>query len=156
MKNLFVIFRFVLAYLMAISIAGCSGDPVTEEQEPTLMEQLTGEYVLVEFEFTLDGVTISLEPPVVFGELTLEVGGKSFSRTMVITPTMAIMGDDEGTSRIISESNGNYWVADPTILRMKGSNDLVSTRFEYTWDGKYLTLKDVTTEGIDTTKWQKL
>lgn len=152
MKNQFVIFVFVLLYLLAISIAGCSRG----SSELTPMEELAGEYMLVELKMSIDKTTLSVKPPNVFGELVLENGNRYFSLTVVITDEVGLVNDNRTLSYDSWRVDGDSWDADETILIVKEHNDTEYSGFEYTWDGKYLTLDD-SEEGITLTmKWRKL
>lgn len=156
MKNQFVILGFVLIYLIPISIAGCSEKISTESPESTLMEQLTGEYVLVEFKGSVDGFTLSVEPPNVFGELVLETGGRYFSLTMVITDGVSLIDGNEKTLYDTWKAYGDSWGVDETSLKIKEHNRTEYSGFEYTWDEKHLTLDHSENDVTLTTKWQKL
>ena len=59
------------------------------------MEQLTGEYMLVELKMGIDKTTLSVKPPDVFGELVLENGGGYFSLTVVITNEVSLVNDNQ-------------------------------------------------------------
>ena len=152
MKNQFVIFVFVLLYLLAISIAGCS----EESSELTPMEQLTGEYMLVELKMGIDKTTLSVKPPDVFGELVLENGGGYFSLTVVITDEVGFVNDNQTISYDSWKVDGDSWDVDETTLIVKEHNDTEYSGFEYAWDEKHLTL-DGSEEGVTLTmKWRKL
>lgn len=156
MKNQLVIFLFVLMYLLAISMSGCSGDNSTETPDPIPMEQLIGEYMLVELKIGIDKTTISVKPPDVFGELVLEIGGGYFSLTVVMTDEVGFVNDNQTISYDSWKIDGDSWRADETILRMKEHDDTEYRGFEYTWDEKYLTLNHSEDDVWLTMEWRKL
>lgn len=158
MKSRFIIFRFVMMYLLAISVAGCGGDAGTGTPELTPMEQLTGEYMLVEFKSRIRGTTISVEPPTVFGELVLEIEGEYFSLTVVITDDISPVSDDGNALYDSWKIDGGSWNADETTLKMtlNEHNDTEHTDFEYIYDEKYLTLEEEDAGVMITMKWRKL
>lgn len=152
MKNQFVVFVFVLLYLLAISIAGCSG----ESSELTPMEQLTGAYMLVELKMGIDKTALSVKPPDVFGELVLENGGGYFSLTVVIANEVGLVNDDKTISYDSWKVDGDSWNADEITLIVKERNDTEYNGFHYAWDEKHLTL-DGSEAGVTLTmKWRKL
>ena len=118
MKNQFIIFKFVLIYLIAISIAGCGGDDETEELELTPMKQLTGEYMLVEFKSRIRDTTISVETPTVFGQLVLEMEEEYFSLTVVVTDEVNLLTDNGNAFFDSWKVDGDSWDADETALIM--------------------------------------
>lgn len=150
MKNQFVIFVFVLLYLLAISMAGCS------EGSSDLMEQLTGEYTLVELKMDIDRTTLSVEPPEVFGELVLETGGRYFSLTVVITDEVGLVGDNETTSYDSWKVNGDSWEVDETTLSIREHNRTEYNSFKYVWDETHLTFDSSDEDVTLTMKWRKL
>jgi len=157
MKSRFIIFRFVLMYLLAISVAGCGGDDKTETEGLPPMEQLTGKYMLVEFNSRIRGTTISFEPPTVFGELELGSGGKKFSLTMVITDDVDPVGDDGKTLYDSWKIDVDSWDADEeTLTHLKEHSDTEYNVFDYIFDEKYLTLETVDGNFMITMKWRKL
>ena len=117
MKSQFIIFTFILICLFALSISGCSeGDNPMEPTDLPLMEQLTGEYMLVEFQSNIGARTLSVKPPDVFGELVLGTEGKYFSLTIVIADEASLVGDSDQTSWASWKVNGNLWKANETTL----------------------------------------
>ena len=158
MKSRFIIFRFVLIYLLAISIAGCGEDAETETPELTPMEQLTGEYMLVELKSRIRDTTISVEPPTVFGELVLESEGKYFSLTVVVTDDGNLVSDNGNAFFDSWKVDGDSWEADETtlIMTLNEHNDTKHTDFEYIYDEKYLTLEGDDDSVMITMKWRKL
>lgn len=145
MQNKFYTFRLISACLLALFIASCGQDDTEETSPeivtpPTPMEQLTGKYTLATLEMNIEGVILTLEPPAMFGEMSLESGGGNWSVTFVATET--------GVSE---NATGTSWSANATNITL--SPDPPEP---YTWDGTYLTFTDVS-EGIKITlKWQKL
>ena len=157
MKSRFIIFRFVLIYLLAISVAGCGGDNEAETPGLSPMEQLTGEYMLVEFKSRIRGTTISVEPPTVFGGLVLGSEGKDFSLTIVITDDVSPVGDDGNALYDSWKIDVDSWNADEeTLTHLKEHSDTEYNAFEYIFDEKYLTLEGVDGDIRITMKWRKL
>ena len=156
MKSQFVIFAFIFICLFAISIGGCSAESPIDASELAPMEQLTGEYMLVEFKSNVDGFTLIVEPPDVFGEFVLGNGGEYFSLTMVIANEVSPIDDTENTSWDSWEVDGDSWLADEEILKLKERSNTEYSGFEYTWDGKYLTLERSDSGVALTMKWRKL
>lgn len=158
MKGRFTIFRCVLIYLLAISVAGCGGDDNTKTPELTPMEELTGEYMLVELKYRLGGTTISVEPPDVFGELVLGIEGKYFSLTIVVADDVSHVSEDGNALYDSWKVDEGYWNADETglIMTLNEHNDTEYTGFEYIYDEKYLTLDGDDNGVMITMKWQKL
>ena len=160
MKSRFIIFKFALIYLLAISVAGCGGDAETEPQKLMPMEQLTGEYMLVEFKSRIRDTTISVEIPTVFGELVLENEGKYFSLTVVSTDDVSPVSDDGNALYYSWKVDGDFWEADETVLIMflKEHSYTENIAFKYIYDEKYLTLErhDDDDDVMITMKWRKL
>ena len=160
MKSRFIIFRFVLMYLLAISVAGCGRDAATGTPELILtpMEQLTGEYTLVEFKYRIKNTTISVEPPTVFGKLVLGIEGKYFSLTIVIADDVSPVSEDGNALYDSWEVDEGSWNADETglIMTLNEHNDTEYTGFEYIYDEKYLTLEGDDDGVMITMKWRKL
>lgn len=146
MKNKFQIFQLTLACLLAIFIVGCSQDDTEETAPeivtpPTPMEELTGKYTLATIGINIDGVLLGLEPPAIFGEMSLGANGGNWSLTFVATET--------GVSENIT---GTSWRANATTLTL--SPDPPEP---YTWDGTYLILNEIDDDGTEITlKFQKL
>ena len=156
MKNQFVIFVFILICLLAISIAGCSREPSTETPELTPMEQITGEYMLAELKNRVDGITLTVEPPGVFGKLVLGTEGGYFSLTMVITGETSLIDDAEQSLWDSWEIDGDSWIADEETLKIRERGNTEYSGFGYTWDGKYLILEQSDSGIALTMKWRKL
>ena len=157
MKSQFVILTFILLCLFAISIAGCSGDGnAMKDEELTPMEQLTGEYTLVELKSNIGARTLSVKPPDVFGEFVLENEGKYFSLTIVLADEASLVGDNGQISWASWKINGNLWKANETTLMIAEHGATEARNFEYTWDGKHLTSEDSEGDVVLIMKWRKL
>ena len=145
MKSRFIIFRFVLIYLLAISIAGCGRDKKAEEPVPQLtpMEKLIGEYRLVEFKSRIKDTTITVETPTVFGQLVLEMEEEYFSLTVVVTDDVNLLTDNGNAFFDSWKVDGDSWNADETDLRMtvNGRSNIGYNVFKYRYDETYLILE---------------
>ena len=145
MKNKFQIFQLNLACLFAIFNVGCGGDDTEETgpktvTPPTPMEQLAGKYTLASLEMNIEGVILTLEPPSMFGEMSLGSGGGDWSVTFVATET-----------GISENATGTSWSANATTITLSPEPPE-----PYTWDGTHLTFTEVS-DGIEITlKFQKL
>ncbi len=134
MKNSFRVFALMLVALFAIAFVGCGGD-----DEDEAMDELTGKYTATEIEVEVDGSSIVVRPPDLFGQLNLNVGGGSWSMNYVF----------DGGDKV--DHLGYSWSANGTILSLDGDPT------SYAWDGTYLTFS--TSDGTGLTvhfKWQKL
>lgn len=130
MKNSFRVFALILVALFSVAFIGCGGD-----DEDEAVDELTGRYTVTEVEVAVDGVSVVLRPPNVFGQLNLSAGGGSWSMNYVFD------GGDK------FDESGSFWSADGTNFSLDGDP------VPYTWDGTYLLLilpADVRL------KWQKL
>ena len=130
MKNSFRVFALILVALFSVAFIGCGGD-----DEDEAVDELTGRYTVTEVEVAVDGVSVVLRPPNVFGQLNLSAGGGSWSMNYVF----------DGVDKV--DESGSFWSADGTNFSLDGDP------VPYTWDGTYLLLilpADVRL------KWQKL
>ena len=159
MESRFIIFRFVLIYLLAISVAGCASDNRDDDPE-TPMDKLTGEYVLVELKYRITDTTISIETPTVLGKLMLGTEGINLSLTVVITDDVSLISDNQKTLLDPWKVDEGSWVADETDFTMSvkdhSNNTVFRNVFKYKYDEKYLTLEGYNADVMITMKWQKL
>lgn len=143
MKNSFRVFALILVALFSVAFIGCGGDDedeaggdiVTPAATPTPMEQLAGKYTATEVAVAVDGVSVVLRPPNVFGQFNLSAGGGSWSMNYVF----------DGGDKV--DESGSFWSADGTNFSLDGEP------VPYTWDGTYLLL--ILTADVRV-KWQKL